>query len=182
MTNRISHHDIPHYGQFDIGHILYRTISDLSYITVRLKMTRAGHSLKIDKNFSRKKLLVPALTAGAFWTLALVSFALSGQAFALINFGYLGTALGVGLGLYAILPKPQKPVGRRVSLLLIGLYLFGFVGLMGRENIQMEGGVVEPDQRDVLCGRLALPGGQNCGAAAVWAALVRLGLLVGDGV
>jgi ferredoxin len=102
-------------------------------------MTRAVFPLKIDENFGWKKLLVPAITAGAFWTLAIVSFALSGQIFALINFGYLGTALGLGLGLYTILPKRQKPVGRRVSLLLIGLYLFGFVGLLGQENIQMEG-------------------------------------------
>ena len=102
-------------------------------------MTRAALPFQIDKNFRWQKLLVPALTAGAFWTLAIVSFVLSGESFALINFGYLGTALGLGLSLYAILPKRQKPVGRRVSLLLIGLYLFGFVGLTGRENIQMEG-------------------------------------------
>ena len=67
----------------------------------------------IDKNFTWKKLIVPGITAGAFWTLAIVSFILSeGQLFALINFGYLGTALGIGLGLYAILPKQQKPIGR----------------------------------------------------------------------
>ena len=97
-------------------------------------------SFTIDKTFSPKKLLVPGITAAAFWTLAVVSFVLSeGNYFALFNFGYLGTALGIGLGLYAILPKRQKPVGRRVSLLLIGLYLFVFVGLIGQENIQMEG-------------------------------------------
>jgi hypothetical protein len=84
-------------------------------------MKRAALPFKIDKNFRWKKLLVPGLTASVFWTLALVSFTLSGQVFALINFGYLGTALGLGLGLYAILPRPQKPVGRRISLLLIGL-------------------------------------------------------------
>ena len=56
--------------------------------------------LKVDKQFSWKKLVVPLLTAGAFWFLAVTAFVLSdGQLFALINFGYLGTALGVGLGL-----------------------------------------------------------------------------------
>jgi hypothetical protein len=70
----------------------------------------------IDRNFTWKKLLVPALTAGSFWTLAVTLFIVSdGQLFALINFGYLGTALGIGLGLYAVLPKRQKPIGRRVS-------------------------------------------------------------------
>ena len=96
--------------------------------------------LSIDKNFSWQKLIVPVVTAVTFWTLAIVSYtATGGQLFALINFGYLGTSLGIGLGLYAILPKQQKPIGRRVSLLLIGLYLFLFVGLFGHENIQIEG-------------------------------------------
>lgn len=95
--------------------------------------------IPIDKNFTGKKLIVPGVTAVAFWTLAIIAYSASGQLFALINFGYLGTALGIGLGLYAILPKKQKPIGRRISLLLIGLYLFLFVGLFGRENIQIEG-------------------------------------------
>lgn len=96
--------------------------------------------ISIDRNFTRKKLLVPVITAGAFWTLAIVLFIISdGEWFALINFGYLGAALGLGLGLYTVLPKKRKPLGRRVSLLLIGLYLFIFVGLIGRENIQIEG-------------------------------------------
>jgi ferredoxin-type protein NapH len=94
----------------------------------------------IDKNFSWKKLVVPAATAGIFWTLAILLFTVTeGQLFPLINFGYLGSALFIGLGLYAMLPKPKKPIGRRLSLLLIGLYLFIFVGLIGRENIQIEG-------------------------------------------
>jgi ferredoxin-type protein NapH len=94
----------------------------------------------IDRNFTWKKLLVPVLTAGVFWALAIILFIISGgELFALINFGYLGTALGIGLGLYAVMPRRQKPIGRRVSLLLIGLYLFIFVGLVGKENIQMEG-------------------------------------------
>ncbi|MCB8965876.1 MAG: 4Fe-4S binding protein [Ardenticatenaceae bacterium] len=102
-------------------------------------MTQAA--LRIDKNFTWKKLIAPVVTAGAFWTLAIVLFVVGEgqQLFVLINFGYLGTALGIGLGLYAVLPKKQKPIGRRVSLLLIGLYLFIFVGLIGRENIQIEG-------------------------------------------
>ena len=100
-------------------------------------MTQTAFTL--DKNFSWNKLLVPCLTAGAFWTLAIALYGVTGELYPLINFGYLGAALGIGLGLYAILPKRQKPIGRRISLLLIGLYLFIFVGLIGQENIQIEG-------------------------------------------
>ena len=101
-------------------------------------MTQAAFT--IDKNFTWKKLIVPGVTAVVFWALAVVMYSVSGgQIFALINFGYLGTALGVGLGLYAILSKKQKPIGRRISLLLIGLYLFIFIGVFSQENIQVEG-------------------------------------------
>ena len=94
----------------------------------------------IDRRFTWKRMIVPGVTAVTFWALAVVLYGVSGgQIFALVNFGYLGTALGIGLGLYALLPRRQKPLGRRVSLLLIGLYLFFFIGVISQENIQVEG-------------------------------------------
>jgi polyferredoxin len=75
----------------------------------------------------------------AFWSLAIVAWRSSGYTQPLFMFGYIGTSLGVGLGLYGILPKKQKPIGRRLTLLLVGLFLVGFAILMGRENIQIEG-------------------------------------------
>lgn len=45
----------------------------------------------------------------------------------------------MGLGLYATLPKERKPLGRKLALFLVGLFLLGFAGLMGRENMQIEG-------------------------------------------
>jgi Pyruvate/2-oxoacid:ferredoxin oxidoreductase delta subunit len=96
-------------------------------------------SFPVDKNFRLKKLLLPILIATVFWTLAVTLYVMSGELFPLINFGYLGTSLAVGLGLYAILPKQKKPIGRRISLLLVGLYLFIFVGIFMQENIQIEG-------------------------------------------
>ena len=48
----------------------------------------AQAAFAIDKNFTRKKLVVPGVTAVAFWTLAIVMYTVSGgQIFALINFG-----------------------------------------------------------------------------------------------
>jgi polyferredoxin len=57
----------------------------------------------------------------------------------LFNFGYIGTAVGIGLCLYTLLPRKQKPSGRRIAQLLIGVYLLGFLGLMKKENMQLEG-------------------------------------------
>ncbi|NDJ52442.1 MAG: 4Fe-4S binding protein [Chloroflexi bacterium] len=86
-----------------------------------------------------KKLIVPLGIMAAFWALAIIGYISSGWWEMLLNFGYLGTALGVGLGLYATLPKKKKPVGRRVALLLIGIYLIGLVGLLSQNNIQITG-------------------------------------------
>jgi polyferredoxin len=47
--------------------------------------------------------------------------------------------VGVGLGLYAALPKKKKPIGRKLSLLMVGSFLFVVAALLGQENSQIEG-------------------------------------------
>jgi len=86
-----------------------------------------------------KKISVPAIVMLAFWTLAVVIWQSTGFTQPLFLFGYIGTAVGVGLGLYALLPKKKKPMGRRLALLLVGSFLIGYVGIIGGENIQIEG-------------------------------------------
>ena len=77
-----------------------------------------------------KKLTVPGVVMLAFWTLATVLWQTSGEIMALFFFGYIGTSVGIGLGLYAALPKKKKPLGRRLSLLLVGTFLVGrFIGM-----------------------------------------------------
>ncbi len=85
-----------------------------------------------------KKLIAPGVILLAFWALAITLWQVAGHPMYLFLFGYIGTSLGIGLGLYTALPKKKKPIGRRVSLLLIGLFLFGFLGIYARENIQIE--------------------------------------------
>jgi len=86
-----------------------------------------------------KKLVVPAVVMLAFWGVALWGYLASGYTRPLIMFGYIGTSLGAGLGLYGVLPKRQKPLGRRLTLFLVGLFLLGFAIFLGRENAQLEG-------------------------------------------
>jgi ferredoxin-type protein NapH len=86
-----------------------------------------------------RNLIVPGVVMVAFWSLAIVAWRSSGYTQPLFMFGYIGASLGVGLGLYGILPKKQKPIGRRLTLLLVGLFLVGFAILMGHENVQIEG-------------------------------------------
>jgi RsiW-degrading membrane proteinase PrsW (M82 family) len=89
-----------------------------------------------QKGFPWKKLIVPGVVMLAFWGIAIWGFLASGLAQPLIMFGYIGTAIGLGLGLYAILPKKQKPIGRRLTLFLVGMFLIGFAIFIGHENVQ----------------------------------------------
>lgn len=86
-----------------------------------------------------KKLITPGVVMAAFWILAIAVWQSSGHIEALFFFGYIGTSVGVGLGLYAVLPKKKKPVGRRLALFLVGTFLFGGAAVLGLENMQLEG-------------------------------------------
>jgi len=90
-------------------------------------------------HFRLKALVVPAVVMVAFWGIGLWGFVASGNLQPLLLFGYIGTSIGVGLGLYATLPKKQKPIGRRLTLFLVGLFLVSFAIFVGKENVQIEG-------------------------------------------
>jgi len=86
-----------------------------------------------------KKLKIPVVVSGFFWFIAILLWRTRGSIFYLYNFGYIGTAIGVGLGVYVLLPRNKKPSGRRLSQLLVGIYMLCFLGLFERENMQLEG-------------------------------------------
>jgi ferredoxin-type protein NapH len=96
-------------------------------------------TMKTTINFRIKKLLVPALLMLAFSGIGIWGFVASGSIQPVIMFGYIGLSLGVGLGLYETLPKQKKPMGRRLTLFLIGAFLMIVAIFMSRENVQIEG-------------------------------------------
>lgn len=89
--------------------------------------------------FQFNKLIVPLIVMLAFWGVALWGWLSSGYTLPLILFGYIGFSVGLGLGLYAVLPKKHKPKGRRLALIMVGAFLFGFAVFQGHENSQLEG-------------------------------------------
>ena len=93
--------------------------------------------MKSELTFS--KLIVPGVVMLAFWGVALWGWLASGYLQPLFMFGYIGSSIGVGLGLYAVLPKQRKPIGRRLTLFLVGAFLVGFAVFIGQENTQIEG-------------------------------------------
>lgn len=92
-----------------------------------------------DEKFDFKKLTSAVIIMVVFWAIAVVLWQTTGDIFYLFNFVYLGTAIGVGIGLYMALPRRQKHWGRRVSQLFMGGYLLVFLGLLKWENMQIEG-------------------------------------------
>jgi ferredoxin-type protein NapH len=101
--------------------------------TVKTKTTIGSLDLNLNK------LTVPGIVMLAFFTLGTLMWRSSGQIMGLFFFGYIGLSVGIGLGLYAALPKKKKPFGRRLSLLLVGSFLVVFAGIAGQENMQIEG-------------------------------------------
>ena len=86
-----------------------------------------------------RRLKISILIWVVFWIIAILFWLLTGDAFFLFNFGYIGTAVAVGMGAYELLPRKKKPVGRRFAQLLVGIYMLGFLGLIAHENMQIEG-------------------------------------------
>jgi polyferredoxin len=97
--------------------------------------------MKTKSNFHIRSLIVPFVVMLAFWGIAIWGFLASGYVQPIILFGYIGTSLGIGLGLYEILPKQKKPMGRRLTLFLVGLFLMIIAIFMSRENVQIEGAI-----------------------------------------
>ena len=89
--------------------------------------------------YELKNLRAPLILFISFWAIGIVLWQTKGNTFYLFNFGYIGTAVGIGIGLYVLLPSKKKPSGRRFAQLLIGIYMLGFLGIIKMENMQLEG-------------------------------------------
>ena len=86
-----------------------------------------------------KKLVPPIALFLIFWTVAITLWQRTGKIFFLFDIGYIGTSLGLGTGLYALLPRNKRPIGRSLAQFLVGIYMVGFLGFFVRQNMQMEG-------------------------------------------
>ena len=93
------------------------------------------------QNLTFKNLVVPLVIMVAFVGVGLWGFLASGYTKPLFMFGYIGISLGIGLAIYGTLPKKQKPIGRRLTLFLVGLYLIIYAIFLGQENSQLEGAI-----------------------------------------
>ena len=83
----------------------------------------------------RKEYLPPVLLLAVFEAVAVSLWLTKDNLFYLFNFSYIGLALALGVFLY--IRKYRH--ARRVVQLLVGLYMLVYLGLICRENMQIEG-------------------------------------------
>ena len=76
---------------------------------------------------------------GMFVIIALWRYSATGQGFFLWLFGYIGFSVGIGAFLSRALGRKHKPWGRRITQILIGLFMLGLIGILGHEDMQIEG-------------------------------------------
>lgn len=82
-----------------------------------------------------KKYRLPILMFIIFEAVAVSLWLSKGNLFYLFNFSYIGIAIALGISLMIA----KNPNGRRVTQLLVGLYMLVYLGLISNENMQIEG-------------------------------------------
>lgn len=82
-----------------------------------------------------KKLALPMALLAVFEAVAVALWVAKGNAFYLFNFSYIGAALAIGIALF----QSGHKSARRVTQLLVGLYMLVYLGLVSGENMQIEG-------------------------------------------
>ena len=82
-----------------------------------------------------KKYLAPTVMLAVFEAVAVGLTLTKHNLFYLFNFSYIGFSIALGLVLFI----RQYRHARRVTQLLVGLYMLVYLGLICRENMQIEG-------------------------------------------
>ncbi len=82
-----------------------------------------------------KKYLAPLTMWFIFEAIAVVLWVTLKNIFYLFNFSYIGTAIAIGLVLYT----KKKKYARHFVQLTVGLYMLVYLGILCKENMQIEG-------------------------------------------
>ncbi len=64
-----------------------------------------------EGKFTFSKLRTPLIMMGIFWVVAIVLWQTTGKIFYILNFGYIGTAIGVGAGRMQYYPRRKNTRG-----------------------------------------------------------------------
>ena len=98
---------------------------------------------------NKRSWLIPLGMWTVFEIVAVTLWLAKDNLFYLLNFSYIGTSIALGLFLF----QRNYKHARRIVQLLVGSYMLLYLGLICRENMQIEGcGHFEP-QPFLACGR-----------------------------
>ena len=82
-----------------------------------------------------RKYILPIVMLVIFEAIAISLWLSKNNIFYLLNFSYIGISIALGIGL--MIAKNKN--GRRVTQLLVGMYMLIYLGLISNENMQIEG-------------------------------------------
>ena len=82
-----------------------------------------------------KKYAAPVIMLAVFEAIAITLWLTKDNIFYLFNFSYIGCSIALGIFLYI----RNYRNARRIVQLLVGLYMLLYLGLIQRENMQIEG-------------------------------------------
>jgi polyferredoxin len=95
--------------------------------------------LRVEDNLlgecTMKKYLLPVVMLAIFEAVAVTLWLTKDNMFYLFNFSYIGLAIALGLFLFI----REHTNARRVTQLLVGLYMLIYLGVICNENMQIEG-------------------------------------------
>ena len=82
-----------------------------------------------------REYIVPIIMLIIFETVAISLWISKDNTFYLFNFSYIGISIALGIGLMIA----KNKYGRRVTQLLVGMYMLIYLGVISNENMQIEG-------------------------------------------
>ena len=103
--------------------------------TIPPALVRKRDAAALVECVAMKKAVYPILFFVLFEAIAVTLWLTQDNLFYLFNFSYIGICLSLGVGFYVA----KKPYARRFTQFAVGLYLLVYLGLIGQENMQIEG-------------------------------------------
>lgn len=83
----------------------------------------------------KNKRFIPLFILILFFSVGVALWLLLKNIFYLFNFAYIGSSLALGIFLF----EKENKNARRITQLLVGLYMLVFLGIINGENMQIEG-------------------------------------------
>jgi len=90
-------------------------------------------------NISLRTIRMPLIFITLFYSIAFWRYYATENIFYIYNFIYIGTAIALGLFLKGALPGARVFLARRITQLLVGIYMLFYLGFIRFENMQIEG-------------------------------------------